>query len=113
VFRCQNNAAAFGNAAAPHSEIGFYQKTTADWPATAGGNDNPSIDTVNIKSAGDIEETAANHNMQQAKRMEILVDVPDINHKTDYKDSRPFGDSVGDDSDSTRAIFMYVPETAW
>jgi phage baseplate assembly protein gpV len=100
VFRYQNTAEAFGNKAPPHSEIGFYKNPKAEWPATANGSDNPSIDTVNIESAGDMRETAANHNFQSAKRMELFVNVPEVDHTKEYAGkNRPFGDTVGDDSE--------------
>jgi hypothetical protein len=112
VFRYKNTAQAFGGGApegeAPaHSEIGFYKKENAEWPVIKKDDKGktvettyPSIDTINIESAGDIREFAPNHYLQNAKRMEILVNAPEIDHKTntDAQGHLPTGDYPGDDS---------------
>jgi hypothetical protein len=93
VFRYQNNTQAFGDNKKVYSEIGFYE-TQAQWPATPEGKDFPSIDQINIESAGDIHESADNHHRIAAKRFELLADCEGAN----TEGRRPFGDKDGDDS---------------
>ncbi|MDR1986071.1 MAG: hypothetical protein LBP88_03740 [Treponema sp.] len=103
IFRYKNTADAFKSTASAHSEIGFYKKEKADWPVDPKVKNKtyPSIDTINIESAGDIKESAANHHLQSARRMEILVDVERLDPLTG-KDAKgktmAFGDNNGDDS---------------
>jgi hypothetical protein len=93
-----------------YSEIGFYHEQTqwkpksaddyADVPTEGDAKGFPKIDRINIQSTGDIYESAVNHHQVKAKRMEILVDCDDIDHKTNKTSAneRPLGDFPGDDS---------------
>ncbi len=68
-----------------YSEIGFYHEATqwkpgkdakrdyADIPSAGEDEGFPKIDRINIRSTGDIYESAVNHHQVRAKRMEILV----------------------------------------
>jgi hypothetical protein len=101
IMRRMNTAAAFGGTAGIYSEIGFYKKKKAEWPKTAGGTDYPSIDTMMVNSAGNLRKTVSNHYLQQGKRIEILVDAPEMDHRTckvDDAGTLPLGDYPGDDS---------------
>jgi hypothetical protein len=99
VIRYKNNAEAF--CLKDYSEIVLFKNDLAEWPATAGETDYPSIDTIGFDSAGNLRENTANHHLQQGKRIEILVDTPEMDHTTCKVDSAgtlPLGDYPGDDS---------------
>jgi hypothetical protein len=61
-----------------YSEIGFYKAEKAQWPLNEGEEDFPSIDVLTLDSTGNIRETAENHHLQKAKRIEILADAPEV-----------------------------------
>jgi hypothetical protein len=101
MIRHKNTASAFEGYAKKFSEIGFFKNAEAEWPATEGGDYYPSIEAISIDSAGDLRETASNHYLQQSKRMEILANTPEMNHRTcriDFMGTLPLGDYLGDDS---------------
>ena len=94
------------------SEIGFYNEQTL-WKnyrdaaqrkadSSSGVNDSdrkaPEISTLKIKSTGDINQSAANHNQIKAKRFELLVNC-DGGKASDKEANRDFGlgDRYGDD----------------
>jgi hypothetical protein len=85
-----------------YSEIGFYKAEKAQWPKTEGKTDFPPIDVLVLDSAGNIRETAANHHLQTASRIEILADTPEVlDRKTNAVDSvgtLPLGEYLGDDA---------------
>ncbi|MDR2663472.1 MAG: hypothetical protein LBC31_10800 [Treponema sp.] len=85
-----------------YSEIGFYKEEKAQWPMTAGKEDFPPIDVLVLDSAGNIRETAWNHHLQKAARIEILADAPEvIDRKTNAVDEHgtlPIGEYLGDDA---------------
>ena len=82
-----------------YSEIGFYNEWTRWKPQDAPAEDMPpKIDTLKIKSTGDINQKAVNHNQIKAKRFELLVNC-DGGRGSD-KESKvnfPLGDKLGDD----------------
>jgi hypothetical protein len=88
----------------PYSEIGFYTAEKAQWPIKEKGETEenfPPISVLNLESAGNIRETAENHLLQKAKRMEIMVDCPEVVDRRTNKDGNdklPLGDNPGDDS---------------
>ncbi|MDR1353785.1 MAG: hypothetical protein LBK05_10940, partial [Treponema sp.] len=83
-----------------YSEIGFYQEEKAQWPVTAGGEDFPPIDVLVLDSSGNIRQTAWNHHLQKAARIEILAGAPEVlDRKTNAVDedkTLPIGDFPGD-----------------
>ena len=85
-----------------YSELGFYRAEKAQWPVTAGEEDFPPIDVLVLDSAGNIRQTAANHHIQKAKRIEILANAPEVlDRKTnavDAKGTLPIGEYPGDDA---------------
>jgi hypothetical protein len=98
VLRYANKA--YGGSA--YSEIGFYQEEKAQWPMTAGEENFPPIDVLVLDSAGNIRQTAWNHHLQKAARIEILAGTPEVlDRKTNAVDeygTLPLGDRLGDDS---------------
>jgi hypothetical protein len=102
LFRYGNTTnTRIGGKKEPYSEIGFRKEEKAQWPQTAGEEDYPPIDRITISSAGNIRKTAENHHLQKAKRMEILVDLPEVaDRKTGAVDDAgtpALGDNPGDD----------------
>ncbi|MDR2759473.1 MAG: hypothetical protein LBB78_08830 [Spirochaetaceae bacterium] len=99
LLRYRNTA---GSGEGSYSEIGFYKEEKAQWPLTAGGNDFSSIDVLTLDSTGNIRETAKNHHLQKAKRIEILADAPEVvDRKTNAVDKQgtlPLGEYPGDDA---------------
>ncbi|MDR1030657.1 MAG: hypothetical protein LBL76_07275, partial [Treponema sp.] len=89
-----------------YSEIGFRRAEKAQWPIEErdekGEQIFPPIDVLTLDSAGNIRETAENHLMQKAARIELLVDVPEVldrgTNAVDEAGTLPIGDYVGDDS---------------
>jgi hypothetical protein len=76
-----------------YSEIGFYKEPT-QWKK-AEDAEFPQIDRISIRSTGDIKSQAENHHEISAKRLEILVDLPETDHSAG---GAAFGDGPGDDS---------------
>jgi hypothetical protein len=92
--------AGYGDSA--YSELGFYKAEKAQWPMTKGGEDFPPIDVLVLDSAGNIRETAQNHHLQMAKRIEILADTPEVidrsTNAVDAQGTLPIGEYLGDDA---------------
>jgi phage baseplate assembly protein gpV len=89
-----------------YSEMGFYRAEAAQWPIAEETEGSPPyfppIDVLVLDSAGNIRETAWNHHLQKAARIEILADTAEvIDRKTNAVDEQgtlPVGEYPGDDA---------------